>query len=124
MDGKTRRSMTRWTEDSRPCFWSAENWLRHFEQCSAVGGRPWEPATRDELLLAEECGLLKTHPEWVPGRQGLQLLQLPMDFGRRRLFSDAWQERFLLTVFEDSEFSDAIQALLNRTPATGGSQCP
>lgn len=124
MDGKTRRSMTRWTEDSRPCFWSAENWLRHFEECSAAGGRPWEPATRDELLLAEECGLLDTHPYWIPGKQGLRLLDLPMDFGRRRLHSEAWQERHLRTILNGQDFREAMQAALNIPSATGGNQCP
>ena len=109
--------------ETRPDFRSAEHWLDHFEKCRKAGGNPWEPATRDELLLAEECGLLKIHPEWIPGPEGLRLLELPRDFGRRKAFPEEWQERFLFTISEDVDFRDALRALLSRTPAIGGEQC-
>ena len=56
------------TSTSRPMFISPDEWLDHYEACVRDGRRSWEPATRDELLLAESLGILTIHPEWIPCR--------------------------------------------------------
>ena len=97
------------SNQSRPMFLSPEEWLQHYQECRASGHRTWEPATRDELLLAESCGLLQHHPEWLPCAAGLRILDLPIWFGRRQeALSAHWQERFVQTLID---FPDAIQAV-------------
>ena len=99
---------------SNPMFLSPEEWLEHFEYCRTNGHRAWEPATRDELLLAESSGLLQHHPEWLPCATGLRLLGLPPWFGRRQSpFSPRWAERFLQTFIDDPELRSAFWRLMN-----------
>ena len=43
-----------------PRFESAEHWLQHYYDFTECGNLPWPPTTRDELLLADEVGLLET----------------------------------------------------------------
>ena len=60
-----------------------EAWLAHFHRAVAAGDRPDPPQSRDELLLADREGLLEIYPQWIPGKQGLRMLNLPPFFGRR-----------------------------------------
>ena len=79
----------------------------------AEGRRPWEPATREELILADDEGLLLLNPQWLPGRQGLRLLGLPYSFGQKpRPWAEKTQERFLSTLTEDPEFLAAVRMLI------------
>ena len=99
--------------DSRPMFLSPEEWLEHFENCCSNGRRAWEPATRDELLLAESIGLLANHPEWIPCAVGLRLLDLPLWFGRKQSsLSPLWQERFVQTLIDNPNTLAAVRALV------------
>ncbi len=98
---------------ARPDFLTPAAWLEHYEQCHADGHRTWEPATRDELLLAESSGLLALHPEWLPCRTGLRMLDLPDWFGRRqRPLSPLWQERFIQTLIDFPNTTAAVKALV------------
>ena len=98
---------------SRPMFLSSEEWLQHYEQCRESGHRAWEPATRDELLLAESSGLLQHHPEWVPCATGLRILGLPEWFGRQQEpLSALWQERFIQTLIDNPNTVAAVRAIL------------
>lgn len=98
---------------SRPDFLTPGDWLAHYAQCVADGHRAWEPATRDELLLAESHGLLALHPEWLPCRIGLRLLDLPHWFGRRQApRSPLWRERSVQTLLDDPDMLAAICALI------------
>ncbi len=107
------------TSQSRPDFQHPEDWLAHFKQCRAAGHRPWEPATREELLLAESVGILEQHPEWIPGAVGLRMLGLPDWFGRSQSpFSPRWAERFLQTFVADPELRSAFQRLTNSEVAS------
>jgi hypothetical protein len=75
--------------------------------------RPWPPATRDELLLADACGLLAAHPEWLPGQQGLAMLGLPSHFGRRlQAWDDRTTEELIVTLIENRE---SLRQLLGAT---------
>ena len=107
------------TSQSRPDFQHPEDRLAHFKQCCDAGHHPWEPATRDELLLAESIGILEQHPEWIPGAMGLRLLGLPDWFGRSQSpFSPRWAERFLQTFVADPELRSAFQRLMNSEVAS------
>lgn len=100
--------------EQRPNFATPEDWLEHYEGSTAQGARPWEPATRGELLLADQVGLLDLNPQWIPGRMGLSLLGLPTHFGRTlEPFSERFRERFLTTLMEDPEFLSALANCLN-----------
>jgi len=117
--------MPRWYGKTRPVFVSAEHWLEHFLFCGEQGLKPWEPGSRDELLLAEEMGILQRYPQWIPGEQGLDLLGLPPDFGRRESFSEEWQEQFLVTLATDADFQDAVRGVLHSgRNEHGGGLCP
>jgi hypothetical protein len=106
------------SNQSRPIFASADEWHEHFEQCRSAGNRPWEPATREELLLAESIGILEQHPEWLPCSVGLRLLGLPDWFGRSQSpFSPRWAERFLQTFVADPELRSAFQRLMKNEVA-------
>lgn len=101
------------TSNSRPMFNSPEEWLEHYEDCVRECRRSWEPATRDELLLAESMGILAIHPEWIPCRVGLRLLDLPHWFGRRQEpLSQLWQERFVQTLIDNPGTVAAVRAIL------------
>ncbi|MCX7386605.1 MAG: hypothetical protein NTX48_08070 [Planctomycetales bacterium] len=94
-------------------FLSPEEWFQHYEDCRESGHPAWEPATRDELLLAESQGLLACHPEWLPCRRGLRLLGLPHWFGRsQRPLSPLWRERFLQTLLDDPDTLAAVRAII------------
>ena len=96
-----------------PRFQSAEHWRRDYEDAMKHGHRPWPPTTRDELLLADELGLLESHPEWIPCQVGLQLLQLPESFGRAlQPFPQRFRERLIATLAADSDFCDAVRSVL------------
>lgn len=98
---------------ARPDFITPEAWLSNYESCRAEGKTAWEPATRDELLLAESSGLLALHPEWLPCRAGLRMLDLPDWFGRRqRPLSPLWQERFVQTLVDFPRTTAAIGTLV------------
>lgn len=98
----------------RPRFASAEDWLIHYEQAIEQGHRPWEPTTRDELVLAEEHGVLELNPHWIPGRLGLRLLDLPEHFGRSlEPYSERFRERFLSTLNADPDFASAVLNLIH-----------
>lgn len=98
---------------SRPDFLTPGDWLAHYAQCVADGHRAWEPATRDELLQAESSGLLALHPEWLPCRTGLRMLDLPDWFGRRqRALSPLWQERFVQTLIDFPTTAAAVRTLI------------
>lgn len=97
-----------------PRFQSAEHWRRHYDDATKHGHRPWPPTTRDELLLADELGLLESHPEWIPCQVGLRLLQLPECFGRVLVpFPERFKERFLQTLDSDDEFASAVRNLVH-----------
>ncbi len=101
------------TNESRPMFLTPEEWLEHWEHCLNNGRRAWEPATRDELLLAESIGLLANHPEWIPCAVGLRLLDLPLWFGRKQSsLSPLWRERFIQTLLDDPDTTAAIRAII------------
>jgi hypothetical protein len=94
-------------------FISPEEWLEHYESCVRDGRRAWEPATRDELKLAESLGILAIHPEWVPCRAWLRVLELPTWFGRRQeSLSPLWQERFVQTLIDNPGTAAAVRAIL------------
>lgn len=98
---------------SRPMFLSPEDWLQHYQECRESGHRAWEPATRDELLLAESTGLLQLHPEWLPCAAGLRILGLPTWFGRRQeALSAQVQERFVQTLIDFPDTLQAVHALI------------
>lgn len=106
------------SNQSRPYFYSADDWLAHYEACQASGHRGWHPVSHDELMLADSLGLLALHPEWLPGPQGLKLLGLPDWFGRRQtIFSPEWTERFLQTFVEDPELRSAFRILMKNEVA-------
>ncbi|MEQ9410941.1 MAG: hypothetical protein RIK87_24735 [Fuerstiella sp.] len=97
----------------RPRFNSADDWLSHFEHATKHGHRPWPPVSRDELLTADEHGLLEIHPEWVPCRMGLRLLKLPDCFGRTlEPYGEGFKERFLSTLNTDPQFASAVLNLI------------
>lgn len=99
----------------QPRFETAEHWLEHYHDATKHGQHPWPPTTRDELLLAEELGLLEFHPEWIPNRIGLRLLGLPDFFGRQlEPFPERFRERFLATLNADDEFAAAVLNLIQR----------
>ncbi|MEZ6129904.1 MAG: hypothetical protein R3C59_14570 [Planctomycetaceae bacterium] len=101
-------------EDGSPEFPTPEDWLAHFDQAARHGHRPWPPVTRDELLLADEFGLLEDFPQWLPGRLGLRLLNLPDHFGRSlEPYSERFRERFLSTLNADPEFASAVLNLIH-----------
>ena len=96
-----------------PRFQSAEHWLAHYYDSIERGDLPWPPSTRDELLLADDAGLLETHSHWIPSRIGLRLLQLPEHFGRTlEPYGERFKERFLQTLISDDEFASAIFNLI------------
>ena len=96
-----------------PRFESAEHWLAHYHDSTNRGQRPWPPTSRDELVLAEELGLLEIHSEWIPNRIGLRLLGLPDFFGRQlEPFAERFRERFLTTLNADHEFATAVLNLI------------
>ena len=102
------------TSTSRPMFDSPEEWLEHYEQCRESGHRAWEPATGEELLLAESFGLLELHPQWIPCAVGLRMLDLPQWFGRKQKpFPPQWAERFLRTFVDDRDLQIAFRRILN-----------
>ena len=97
----------------RPHFPTAGHWLEHYRAAIAEGLRPWEPAIREELIRADDEGLLLLNPQWLPGRQGLRLLGLPYSFGQKpRPWAEKAQERFLSTLTEDPEFLAAVRMLI------------
>ena len=99
--------------DAQPVFSSPEKWLAHYHAETAAGRRAWPPWSRDELLLADREGLIDLHPEWIPGKQGLRMLDLPPFFGRRLPeFGPRFRERFLCTVHAVPEFQSAIRQLI------------
>jgi len=101
------------TSTSRPMFLSPNEWLDHYEECVRDGRRACEPATRKELLLAESMGILANHPEWIPCRVGLRLLDLPHWFGRRQEpLSQLWQERFVQALIDNPGTAAAVRAIL------------
>ena len=105
--------MAYYTGFERPHFPTAGLWLEDFRAAKAEGRRPWEPATREELILADDEGLLLLNPQWLPGRQGLRLLGLPYSFGQKpRPWAEKAQERFLSTLTEDPEFLAAVRMLI------------
>jgi hypothetical protein len=101
----------------RPMFLSPEEWFAHYESCRADGVKGWEPATRDELMLAETSGLLALHPEWLPCVAGLRLLGLPEWFGKRQKpLSQLWQEKFVQTLIDNPNTVAAIRLILQGGP--------
>ena len=101
------------SRDGQPLFPSAELWLKHFEHSTRHGHRPWPPRTRDELLLADELGLLEAYPQWIPCSVGLRLLDLPDSFGRTlEPFTERFKERFLSTLYNDTIFATAVLNLI------------
>ncbi len=93
----------------RPAFTSPEDWLAHYNEVVAAGRIPWPPETRDELLIADEHGILTDRPYWIPCSSGLHMLDLPNWFGRTLTpRSERWRERFIITMMEDSEFCSAV----------------
>ena len=97
----------------RPQFRSPAQGLQHVEAATRHGHRPWEPATRAELLLADEVGLLEAYPQWIPCRVGLRLLDLPDSFGRTlEPFTERFKERFLSTLYNDTAFATAVLNLI------------
>jgi len=102
----------------RPNFSSPDEWLEHYNAAHVAGQRPWWPATRDELILADDVGLLELHPEWLPSSAGLRLLGLTDWFGRRQTgLSERFCERFLVSLHADCEFRSAVRNLLNHEVA-------
>lgn len=98
-----------------PQFASAEHWLAHYREATTSGRRPWPPLTRQELLTAEANGILETHPEWIPCRVGLRLLNLPDCFGRTLdPYGERFRERFLSTLNADPMFASAVLNLLRQ----------
>ncbi len=98
-----------------PRFETAEAWLEHYEHSTRNGHRAWPPATREELLLADEYGLFEQHPQWIPCRVGLRLLNLPDCFGRTLdPYGEQFKERFLSTLNADTVFASAVLNLLKR----------
>ena len=99
----------------RPRFSSPDEWLSHYHDAVRNGFRPWPPATRPELLTADELGLFEVHPEWIPNRMALRLLGFPDCFGRTlEPFAERFKERFLSTLNADPLFATAVLNLLNR----------
>ena len=97
-----------------PRFQSAEHWLQHYDDATKHGHHPWPPRTRDELSLADEVGLIETHPQWSPCQVGLRLLNLPDCFGRTlEPFPERFKERFLQTLNSDEEFASAVFNLIH-----------
>jgi hypothetical protein len=85
-----------------------------FEHATSQGDRAWPPVSRDEFLLAEEHGLLEIHPEWIPCRIGLRLLNLPDSFGRTlEPYNERFKERFLSALHFDPEFAAAVLNLIH-----------
>jgi len=106
--GSTRRA-----HDEQPRFKTPDAWLDHYHLCIDNNRRPWPPWSRDELLLAEREGLLEVNPQWIPGKQGLQMLDLPPFFGRRLPpFGERFQERFLATLQSDPDFRSAVTNMI------------
>ncbi|MEQ9406202.1 MAG: hypothetical protein RIK87_00690 [Fuerstiella sp.] len=98
----------------RPTFDSPEHWLEHFDESTAKGERPWQPATRGELLLADELGLLEVYRHWIPQKIGLRLLGLPDHFGQSlEPYSERFRERFLATLVQDADFCSAVASCLS-----------
>ncbi len=98
----------------RPNFLTPEHWLRHYHDATANGHIPWSPATRGELLLADEHGILDMHPQWIPCRIGLRLLDLPRHFGRRlRPYSDYTAERIVVTLTSNPQMLKAVCTLIS-----------
>jgi hypothetical protein len=105
--------MAYYTGFERPHFPTAGLWLEDYRAAKAEGRRPWEPTTREELILADDEKLLLLNPQWLPGRQGLRLLGLPDAFGRQpRPWTERSQERFLATLHQDPEFLAAVRVLI------------
>lgn len=102
----------------RPDFADAHEWLAHARAAIVSGERPWEPVTRDELVAADDAGLLADFPEWLPGQQGLALLGLPSYFGRTQTpLPEVWCERHLQTLLQRAEYRAAMQTLLQKAGA-------
>lgn len=104
--------------EGTPIFPSPECWLAHYREAIRKGDRPYPPRSRDELLLADERGLLKRYPHWIPGKMGLQLLHLPNTFGRiPKPWKEETKERLLSSMLEDPQFASAMLTLLRRQEA-------
>ncbi len=99
--------------ERRPAFESPKHWLEHYNEAVTAGRVPWPPETQGEFLLADEHGLLDTHPYWIPCKVGLRMLGLREGFGRTlTAMSERWRERVIITMVEDSEFCSAVATCL------------
>lgn len=99
--------------DNPPNFPSADSWYSAYQSALERGERPWPPKLRDELLLAEALGLILSHPYWIPGRQGLQMLGLPETFGRvQPAWPEAIKEQLLSSLWDDPQYVLAFRSVL------------
>lgn len=97
-------------------FPDAESWLTNHYRLIALGERPFPPKTRNELLLANNEGLMEIYPEWRPSQSALRMLGLPDNFGLPvEPFNPDWRDRFLVTLQEDDTFRAAIAAIIRRS---------
>jgi hypothetical protein len=106
--------MTSFSYTSRPDFDSPADWLSHYRRCRELGSSGWHAATKGELLLAEETGLLELHPEWIPCKVGLRMLGLPDWFGREpKPLSLLFQERLVVTLLDCPDSAAALSRILS-----------
>ena len=60
--------------------------------------------------------LVEHHPTYalrvLPPRSEMRFLNRPSAYGRMRPFGDGWQERFLLTAVDNSDFASALRVVL------------
>ncbi|HBC61218.1 MAG TPA: hypothetical protein DC058_08360 [Planctomycetaceae bacterium] len=94
-------------------FDSPEDWYRAYLEAVRNGVYLPRARTRDELVLADEEGILKRHPEWIPGRQGLALLGLPSWFGRPvEPLPEKAREAIVAAMLKDEGFAAAVSCIL------------
>jgi len=101
--------------NDRTDYKTPEDWIQGYLEAVRSGGYPPPARTRGELLLADEEGILRQHPQWIPGRQGLLLLGLPMGFGRPvDLLPEKEREAMVAAMLEDPSFAAVVEVLLRR----------
>ena len=100
---------------NRPNFHTPQEWLQHYENAVRRRCVAWPPLTAGELELADDRDLLQLHREWLPCRQGLQMLGLPPWFGKSiEPIDELEREQHLVTLEADPKYARAMYRLLKR----------